>query len=125
MMTRKNGVVKSLTDGIAFLFKKNKITAHYGTGKLLPGKQVEVTAADGTKTVLEAENILLATGSDSIELPFLKFDGKHIVGSTEALTFDKVPKHLIVVGGGIVLGALSSFLAVRKYLKIWKINLVY
>jgi len=102
MMTRKNGVVKSLTDGIAFLFKKNKITAHYGTGKLLPGKQVEVTAADGTVTVLAAENILLATGSDSVELPFLKFDGKHIVGSTETLTFDKVPKHLIVVGGGYI-----------------------
>ena len=60
------------------------------------------TATTATKTTLEAKNILLATGSEPIELPFLQFDGKHIVSSTEALTFDKVPKHLIVVGGGYI-----------------------
>ena len=61
-----------------------------------------MTAADGKKTVLEAKHILLATGSESAELPFLKFDGKHIVSSTEALNFNPVPKHLIVVGGGYI-----------------------
>ena len=91
-----------LTDGIAFLFKKNKVTPVYGTGKLLDGGKVEVTAADGKKTTLKAKHILLATGSEAIELPFLKFDGKHVVSSTEALTFDAVPKHLIVVGGGYI-----------------------
>lgn len=102
MMRRKDGVVKSLTDGITFLFKKNKVTPFYGTGKLtVPGK-VEVTAEDGTKTQLEAENVLLATGSDSTELPFLKFDGKNVVSSTEALAFDSVPKHLIVIGAGVI-----------------------
>ncbi|MBL8865788.1 MAG: dihydrolipoyl dehydrogenase [Planctomycetia bacterium] len=102
MMARKEAVVKSLTDGIAFLFKKNKITSVYGTGKLLPGKKVEVTAADGTKTVLEAANVLLATGSESTELPFMKYDGKFVVSSTEALAFDAVPEHLIVVGAGYI-----------------------
>ena len=66
------------------------------------GNKVEVTAADGAKTVIEGKHILLATGSESVELPFLKFDGKHIVSSTEALSFDPVPKHLIVVGGGYI-----------------------
>ncbi len=102
MMARKDAVVKSLTDGIAFLFKKNKVTSVYGTGKLLPGKKVEVTAADGTKTVLEAANVLLATGSESTELPFMKYDGKFVVSSTEALAFDAVPEHLIVVGAGYI-----------------------
>jgi len=102
MLKRKDDVVKSLTDGIAFLFKKNKVTAHYGTGKLIGKGQVEVTAADGAKTTLEAKNVLLATGSESTELPFMKFDGTHVVSSTEALTFAKVPEHLIIVGGGYI-----------------------
>ena len=102
MLKRKEGVVKSLTDGITFLMKKNKVTVYFGTGKLLKEKKVEVTSADGTKTTLVAENILLATGSEPTELPFLKFDGKTVVSSTEALAFDAVPKLLIVVGGGYI-----------------------
>jgi dihydrolipoamide dehydrogenase len=102
MMRRKDGVVKSLTDGIAFLFKKNKVTPYFGTGKLTAPGKVEVTGDDGTKTQLEADNVLLATGSESTELPFLKFDGKNVVSSTEALAFESVPKHLIVVGGGYI-----------------------
>ena len=102
MMGRKNDVVKSLTSGIGMLFKKNKVTAYYGAGKLAGANRVEVTAADGTVTVLEAKSILLATGSESVELPFLKFDGQSIVSSTEALAFESVPKHLIIVGGGYI-----------------------
>ncbi len=102
MMRRKDGVVKSLTDGITFLFKKNKVTPYYGSGKLLGGGKVQVTADDGSTQVIEAANVLLATGSESAELPFLKSDGTTVVGSTEALAFDKVPKHLIVVGGGYI-----------------------
>ena len=102
MLKRKDEVVKGLTDGIAFLFRKNKITTSYGTGKLTKDRQVVVTAADGSTSTLAAPAILLATGSESIELPFLKFDGKTIVSSTDALHFDSVPKHLIVVGGGYI-----------------------
>lgn len=102
MLARKDKVVADLTGGVAFLFKKYGVTPVYGTGKLLAANKVEVTAADGKKTVLETKHVLLATGSESTELPFLKFDGKHVVSSTEALNFNLVPKHLIVVGGGYI-----------------------
>ncbi len=102
MMARKDKVVKSNTDGIAYLFKKNKITSVLGTGRLGGQGEVAVKGADGKETVLEAKSILLATGSEPVELPSLPFDGKFVVSSTEALTFDKVPKHLIVVGGGYI-----------------------
>jgi len=102
LLKRKDGVVASLTSGIGMLFKKNKVVPYYGTGKLIAANQVEVTSAEGTKEVLEAPKILLATGSESFELPFLKYDGTHIVSSTEALAFETVPKHLIIVGGGYI-----------------------
>jgi dihydrolipoamide dehydrogenase len=102
MLKRKDKVVSDLTGGIAGLFKKYGVTPHFGAGKLLKGNAVEVTAADGAKTVLQAKNVLLATGSEPTELPFLKFDGSRIVSSTEALNFDPVPKHLIVVGAGYI-----------------------
>jgi dihydrolipoamide dehydrogenase len=102
MLARKDKVVAELTGGVGFLFKKYGVTPLFGSGKLLGGNKVEVTATDGTKTVLETKNILLATGSVSVELPFLKYDGKFVVSSTEALNFETVPKHLIVVGGGYI-----------------------
>jgi dihydrolipoamide dehydrogenase len=102
MLKRKEKVVTELTGGVGYLFKKYGVTPVYGAGKLLKGNKVEVTAADGTKSVLETKNVLLATGSESTELPFMKFDGKHVVSSTEALNFNPVPKHLIVVGGGYI-----------------------
>jgi len=102
MMLRKEQVVKSLTDGIAGLFRKNKITPFTGTGKLVGPKQVEVTGLDGTKKTIIGEAILLATGSEVASLPSLPFDGKFIGGSTEALSYDTVPKHLLVVGGGYI-----------------------
>ena len=102
MLKRKDKVVSELTGGVAFLFKKYGVTPVYGVAKLLKGNKVEVAAADGSKSTLEAKNVLLATGSVSSELPFMKFDGKYIVSSTEALNFNPVPKHLIVVGGGYI-----------------------
>jgi dihydrolipoamide dehydrogenase len=102
MLARKDKVVKELTGGVAFLFKKYGVTPVYGAAKLLSGNAVEVTGDDGKPTTLKAKNVLLATGSESTELPFLKYDGKHVVSSTEALTFNPVPKHLIVVGGGYI-----------------------
>lgn len=102
MLARKDQVVRELTGGVAFLFKKYKVTPLYGTGKLLPNSRVEVTTADGNRIELQAKHILLATGSVSSELPFMKFDGQYIVSSTEALNFNTVPKHLIVIGGGYI-----------------------
>ncbi|VTS02661.1 dihydrolipoamide dehydrogenase : Dihydrolipoyl dehydrogenase OS=Singulisphaera acidiphila (strain ATCC BAA-1392 / DSM 18658 / VKM B-2454 / MOB10) GN=Sinac_6538 PE=3 SV=1: Pyr_redox_2: Pyr_redox: Pyr_redox_dim [Gemmata massiliana] len=108
MLKRKDKVVSELTGGVGFLFKKYGVTSIFGSAKLLAGKKIEVTAADGAKSVLEAKNVLLATGSESTELPVMKFDGKYIVSSTEALSFNPVPKHLIVVGGGYIGLELSS-----------------
>ncbi|MBN9122479.1 MAG: dihydrolipoyl dehydrogenase [Planctomycetes bacterium] len=102
MLKRKDKVVSELTGGVAYLFKKYGVTPVFGSAKLLKGNKVEVTAAGGAKSTLEAKSVLLATGSESAELPFMKFDGKHIVSSTEALNFNPVPKHLIVVGGGYI-----------------------
>jgi dihydrolipoamide dehydrogenase len=102
MMARKDKVVKSNTDGINFLFKKNKITGYQGMGKILKAGSVEVTAADGSKQVLTTKNILIATGSAPVELPFLKFDETKIVSNTGALKLPTVPKTMIVVGGGVI-----------------------
>ena len=102
MMARKDKVVSDLTAGVAYLFKKHKITPFQGKGKLLSPTQVEVTGADGKKQTIETKNIMLATGSVVNELPFLPFDGKTVISSTEALALPSVPKHLIVSGGGVI-----------------------
>jgi dihydrolipoamide dehydrogenase len=104
MISRKDEVVKQLTQGIAGLFKKNKIEWAPGYGRFagLEGdfKLVEV---DGpTKRLLKAPKVMIATGSEVIELPNLKFDGKKIISSTDALNIQEVPNHLVVVGGGVI-----------------------
>ena len=100
MHTRKNEIVKSLTDGVAFLLKKNSITHYVGAGRLLGKGKIEV--AGDNPAELEAGAIILATGSEPAPLPFLPFDGKQIVSSTEALAFERVPSRLIVIGGGFI-----------------------
>jgi len=102
LMKRKDGVVKNNVDGIAYLFKKYGVTPVYGTARLDGPGKVDVKLNDGKSTTLETAAILLATGSEPAALPTLPFDGKHVVSSTEALAFDKVPEHLIVVGGGYI-----------------------
>ena len=100
MMKRKDKIVGDLTQGVAYLMKKNKVETFYGMGSITSTNTVQV---DGEKPVtLKAKNIVIATGSVPVELPFLKFDGKSVVSSTEALSFEKVPEHLIVVGGGAI-----------------------
>ena len=84
------------------LFKANKITPFFGTGKLLKGNEVEVTGFDGNKQTLKAANVILATGSVPIELPFAKFDGKHIIDNAGALDLEAVPKRLGVIGAGVI-----------------------
>jgi dihydrolipoamide dehydrogenase len=119
MLARKDKVVKSLTDGVAHLFKKNRITTHYGTARLLGNGQIGVKKTENgsaKEAVLAAGAILLATGSEPMGLPSLPFDGTSIVSSTEALAFDKVPQHLIVVGAGYIgleLGSVWSRLGAK------------
>jgi dihydrolipoamide dehydrogenase len=102
MMKRKGGIVKGLTDGVAFLFKKNKITSVHGSARLAGAGKVIVKDGDGKEQTLATKNVLLATGSEPASLPGVPFDGNHVVSSTEALAFEKVPEHLIVVGGGYI-----------------------
>ncbi len=102
MLARKDGVVKSLTDGVRFLFRKNKIEPIFGTARVSSPTSVEVSQSDGTRTVLEAGHILLATGSEPIKLPSLPFNGRTVVDSTGALCFESVPDHLVVVGAGYI-----------------------
>lgn len=107
MLARKDQVVKQLTGGVGFLFKKNKIDAFMGAGRIVAADAVEVKTADGVKT-LQTKRILIATGSTPSALPGLAFDGKYVVGSTEALSFSEVPKKLLVVGGGYIGVELGS-----------------
>ncbi len=102
MMERKAGIVSQLTGGIAGLFKANGVTSIIGTGKLLAGKKVEVTAPDGGQVVYEAENVILATGSVPVEIPPTPLEEGIVVDSTGALNFDAVPKRLGVIGAGVI-----------------------
>jgi dihydrolipoamide dehydrogenase len=102
MMQRKDGIVAQLNKGIEFLFKKNRVARVTGSGRLRGEGRVEVTVTDGGTVILTGKHILLATGSVPVELPFLKFDGRRVVSSTEALSFSAVPKSLAVIGGGAI-----------------------
>jgi dihydrolipoamide dehydrogenase len=104
MMGHKDAVVKSNVDGVAFLFKKNKIDAFQGSGKVLGEGKVSVTNDKGEEQVLEAKNIVIATGSDVAGIPGVQvdIDEKVIVSSTGAIALEKVPERLVVVGGGVI-----------------------
>ena len=102
MVGRKDKIVKQFTGGIAMLFKANKITPYYGFGTLHPNKLVKVKQHDGTEVELQAKHVVIAAGSDSIELPFAKFDGDRIVDNVGALDFTEVPKRLGVIGAGVI-----------------------
>jgi dihydrolipoamide dehydrogenase len=102
MLKRKDEVVGQNTKGIEFLFRKNKITWAKGRGTLRPGNVVDVAGTDGADTAYTAKDVIIATGSLPIELPFLPFDEERILSNIGALKIPEVPKHLIVIGGGVI-----------------------
>ncbi|MGU3399095.1 dihydrolipoyl dehydrogenase [Brucellaceae bacterium D45D] len=104
MLAHKDTTVKANVSGVEFLFKKNKIKTFIGTGKIVAKGKVSVTAEDGKVEEIEAKNIIIATGSDVAGIPgvAVDIDEKVIVSSTGALSFDKVPGNLVVVGGGVI-----------------------
>jgi dihydrolipoamide dehydrogenase len=102
MMARKLDVVAQNTKGVEFLFKKNKITWAKGFGTLRSGNIVDVAGADGAITQCHGTSVILATGSTPVELPFLRFDEQRVLSNVGALTIPEVPKHLVVVGGGVI-----------------------
>ena len=102
MQQRKDKVVKTFTGGVRALMKTNKVTTFEGLGTITSPGKVSVKLSNGQTQELETKNIVIATGSTSIELPFAKFDGKTIVSSTEALCFREPPKKLLVIGAGAI-----------------------
>jgi dihydrolipoamide dehydrogenase len=102
VVKRSRDVAGGMSKGVQFLMKKNKIDVIAGTGKVQPGKKVEVTAADGSKQIIEAKHIIIATGARSRELPNLKQDGKKVIGYREAMTLPSQPKSMVVVGSGAI-----------------------
>ena len=102
MVSRSRGVADGMSKGVTFLLKKNKVDVIMGTGKVLAGKRIEVSANDGGTQILEAANIIIATGARSRQLPNLPQDGKKIIGYREAMTLKSQPKKLVVVGSGAI-----------------------
>jgi len=102
MMANKNKSIQVLTKGVEFLFKKNKVTYFKGKGVLFSKNDIVVYESNKQKTNIKAKNIVIATGSEAASLPGINIDEKNIVSSTGALSFDKVPKKLAVIGGGYI-----------------------
>jgi len=111
LVARKNDVVKQNVDGIAYLMKKNKITVFTGHGSLVDKNTVVVNKADGSSEQFTSKNIILATGSKPSAIPGVEIDKKRIITSTEALNLPEVPKHMVVIGGGVIGMELGSVYA--------------
>ncbi len=102
VIKRSRGVAESMSKGVQFLMKKNKIDVLSGFGKIKPGKKVDVTAADGKATEYEAKNIIIATGSRARQLPAVPIDGKKVIEYRKAMTLEKRPESMIVIGSGAI-----------------------
>lgn len=111
MVKRKGEVVKSNVEGIAFLMKKNKIDVHIGMGSFVDKNTIKITGKDGKEKTITTEKVIIATGSKPTPLPFASFDKKRIISSTEILELKEIPKHLIVIGGGVIGMELGSVYA--------------
>lgn len=123
MIARKDDVVKQNVDGIQFLMKKNKIDVHHGLGSFVDATTVKVSKENGKSEEIKGKNIIIATGSKPASLPFIKLDKDRIITSTEALKMKEIPKHLIVIGGGVigmelgsVYGRMGSKVSVVEYM---------
>lgn len=111
MIKRKDDVVKQNCDGINFLMKKNKITVFTGYGSFLNKNTIEITGSDGKKIQIESTKTIIATGSKPLSLPGIEIDKKRIITSTEALKLSEIPKHMIIIGGGVIGLELGSVYA--------------
>ena len=111
MIQRKRDVVKVTCDGVEFLMKKNKIDVHHGVGSFVDKNTIKITAGDGKSTEIKTDKVVIATGSKPASLPFIKLDKKRVITSTEALELKEVPKHMVIIGGGIIGMELGSVYA--------------
>tara|TARA_S200000501_G_scaffold299508_1_gene286282 strand:- start:769 stop:2172 length:1404 start_codon:yes stop_codon:yes gene_type:complete len=115
MMSRKSSVVEQTTKGLEYLMNKNDVRVYHGLGSFKDESTIEINT-DGNTQTIKGNNIIIATGSKPTKLPFADFDGERIISSTEALKLSEVPKHLIVVGGGVIgleLGQVYSRLGAK------------
>lgn len=111
MVARKNEVVKQTCDGVSFLMKKNKIDVYHGLGSFVQAGIVEIEKEDGSKEQIAAEKTIIATGSKPITPAAFNYDKKRVITSTEALNIEKVPKKMVVIGGGVIGLELGSVFA--------------
>lgn len=111
MIQRKSDVVQQTCDGVAFLMKKNKIDVHTGVGSFVNKNKIKVTPEKGDAVEIETDKVIIATGSKPADLPFAKIDKKRVISSTEALELKEIPKHMIVIGGGVIGMELGSVYA--------------
>lgn len=111
MIARKKGVVEKMNGGINFLMKKNKITVYNGFGSFVDKNTINIKKADGADEQIKTAKVIIATGSKPTILPFMNYDKKRIITSTEALTLTEIPKHLIVIGAGVIGAELGSVYA--------------
>jgi dihydrolipoamide dehydrogenase len=111
MIDRKAAVVKQTCDGIDYLMKKNKIDVHHGFGSFVDKNTIKITPDKDDATQITTDKVIIATGSKPSSLPFAKIDKKRIITSTEALELKEIPKHLIVIGGGVIGMELGSVYA--------------
>ncbi len=111
MIKRKGDVVNQTVSGIEFLMKKNKITVYNGLGSFESNTKINIKKEDGSSESIEAKNTIIATGSKPSSLPFIEIDKKRVITSTEALSLTEIPKHLIVIGGGVIGLELGSVYA--------------
>jgi len=102
MIARKQAVVDQTSGGVKYLMDKNKITVFEGIGSFESATSVKVTKNDGSTEIIESKNIIIATGSKPSNLPFIKLDKERVITSTEALKLPEVPKHLVIIGGGVI-----------------------
>ena len=108
MLERKDKVVAEVCSGVDYLMKKNKITRYHGFGKLKSTLEIEITSEDNSVTVIQSKHTILATGSAPIFFPGFEPDGKQVITSDHAINLPKVPKHMIVIGAGVIGLELSS-----------------
>ena len=102
MIERKNQVVTQTCDGVKFLMKKNKVDVYYGHGSFVDATHIKVIASDQTETILEAGNIIIATGSKPVTPTSMGYDKNRVITSTEALNITTLPKHMVIIGAGVI-----------------------
>src|SRR5688572_15035226 len=116
MINRKNDVVKQTCDGIVFLMKKNKIDVYHGVGSFTDSTHVKITKSENVETIIEGTNVIIATGSKPVTPASMGYDKKRVITSTEALNIQELPKHMVIIGAGVIgleLGSVYARLGVK------------